>query len=56
MPTFVKDRPFNDFRYSVNYNKLTKLGWAPKIKVEYKIKEINDWYKENINRFKKRFE
>lgn len=53
---FVKDRPFNDFRYSVNYNKLTKLGWAPKIKVEDKIKEINDWYKENINRFKKRFE
>ena len=34
---FVKDRPFNDFRYSVNYNKIKKLGWAPKTKVEDKI-------------------
>lgn len=53
---FIKDRPFNDFRYSVNYTKIMKLGWRPKIKVEDKITEINNWYKENISRFKKRFE
>ena len=53
---FVKDRPFNDFRYSVNYKKMTKLGWKPLVKVEDKIEEINDWYKKNINRFKNRFE
>tara|TARA_Y100000992_G_C21218197_1_gene469019 strand:- start:84 stop:1046 length:963 start_codon:yes stop_codon:yes gene_type:complete len=53
---FIKDRPFNDFRYSVNYTKIKKLGWRPKIRVEDKITEINNWYKENISRFKKRFE
>ncbi len=53
---FVKDRPFNDFRYSINYNKIKKLGWKPSTKVEDKIGEINNWYKSNIKRFKKRFE
>ena len=53
---YVKDRPFNDFRYSVNFGKIKKLGWKPKVKVEDKIFEINNWYKKNINRFKKRFE
>ncbi len=53
---YVKDRPFNDFRYSVNFDKIKKLGWKPKVKVEDKIFEINNWYKKNINRFKKRFE
>ena len=53
---FVKDRPFNDFRYSVNYNKIKKLGWKPSTKVEDKITQINTWYKKNIKRFKKRFE
>ena len=45
---FVKDRPFNDFRYSINFNKIKKLGWKPITKVEDKILEINDWYKRNI--------
>lgn len=53
---FVKDRPFNDFRYSINCNKIKKLGWKPMIKVEDKILEINNWYRDNISRFKNRFE
>ena len=51
----MKDRPFNDFRYSVDFRKIKKLGWKPKVKVEDKIFEINNWYKKNISRFKKRF-
>ena len=51
---FVKDRPFNDYRYSLNFNKIIKLGWRPITKIEDKISEINDWYKRNISRFKKR--
>ena len=39
---YVKDRPFNDFRYSINYNKIKKLGWKPKFNVEDKIFEISD--------------
>ena len=50
----VKDRPFNDFRYSINYSKLKKLKWKPKFRLEDKIIEINDWYKKNINLYKKR--
>ena len=26
----TKDRPFNDTRYSINYNKIKKLNWSPK--------------------------
>ena len=53
--SFTKDRPFNDFRYSIDYNKIKALGWTPKIKVEDKIQEIIEWYKNNINRYPKRF-
>ena len=52
---YVKDRPFNDFRYSINFQKITKLGWQPKTNLYSKITEINNWYKKNINRFQKRF-
>lgn len=41
---FVKDRPGHDFRYSVNYNKLKKLGWQPKIKFHEGIKQTVQWY------------
>ena len=51
---YVEDRPFNDFRYSLNFNKIMKLGWKPKTKIEDKIYEINLWYKKNISRFKNR--
>ena len=51
---YVEDRPFNDFRYSLNFNKIMKLGWKPKTKIEDKISEINSWYKKNILRFKNR--
>ena len=51
---YVKDRPFNDYRYSLNFNKIMKLGWKPKTKIEDKVSEINNWYKKNISRFKKR--
>ena len=49
-----KDRPFNDFRYSINFNKIKKLGWKPKTKLESKISEINNWYKKNFKRYKLR--
>lgn len=52
---YVKDRPFNDYRYSINFNKMKSLNWIPKIKIEDKMEEINNWYKINSKRFKKRF-
>ena len=44
---FVEDRLGHDFRYSLNCEKLKKLGWKPKIKFEVGIKETMDWYKNN---------
>ncbi len=51
---YSKDRPFNDFRYSINFNKIKKIGWKPINKIEDKISEINNWYKKNISQFQYR--
>ena len=29
---FAEDRPFNDFRYSINSEKLENLGWKESVK------------------------
>jgi dTDP-glucose 4,6-dehydratase len=49
---FTKDRPFNDFRYSVNFSKLEKLKWKPCVSLRDKIPELIDWYKKNNNLFR----
>ena len=48
---YVKDRPFNDFRYSIDISKIKKLSWKPKFKLESKINLIIDWYKNNYKQF-----
>ena len=37
-----KGSSFNDYRYSLNFNKIMKLGWRPKTRIEDKISEINN--------------
>ena len=37
---FIEDRPFNDFRYSVNHEKLKLLGWQNIEKFDDRLKEI----------------
>ena len=49
---FVKDRPFNDRRYSVNINKMKKIGWRPRNSLINDLDEIIKWYHDNINLFK----
>ncbi len=49
---FTKDRPFNDFRYSINFSKLEKLKWKPSVSLRDKIPELVDWYKRNNNLFR----
>jgi len=41
---FVVDRPGHDFRYSVNYAKIKKLGWQPKINFATGIRQTIQWY------------
>lgn len=45
--SFVKDRPGHDVRYSLDIEKIRKLGWKPKIKFNDGIKKTVDWYHRN---------
>jgi dTDP-D-glucose 4,6-dehydratase len=49
---FVKDRPGHDLRYSLNIEKITKLGWKPKVKFAEGIRRTVEWYKQNVNWWK----
>ena len=49
---FVKDRPYNDQRYSISTNKIRKLGWRPKNTLMVDLLDIIEWYRNNIQLFK----
>ena len=44
--TFVEDRPFNDVRYYLNFDKLQLLGWSPQVPFEDGLKQTIAWYKQ----------
>ena len=48
---FVTDRPFNDCRYSVSYEKIAKLGWGPKRRLVDNLPAIIEWYRDNTPRY-----
>ena len=50
---FVKDRLYNDRRYSISTNKIRKLGWKPENSLMEDLPEIVDWYNNNMKLFKK---
>lgn len=41
---FVEDRPFNDFRYAIEFERLTSLGWDATVKWEEGLKNTMEWY------------
>ena len=43
----VKDRPFNDKRYSIDIEKLSRLGWKQKYNFENAIDATIGWYTKN---------
>jgi dTDP-glucose 4,6-dehydratase len=43
----VRDRPFNDKRYSINTSKIRKLGWKKSYNFEEGIDETISWYRKN---------
>lgn len=45
---FVEDRPYNDFRYSMNYDKLKNLGWTQKVDWQTGLRLTIEWYKNNV--------
>jgi dTDP-glucose 4,6-dehydratase len=46
---FVTDRPFNDRRYSISWDKISELGWSPKHSLRKDIPMIVDWYRKNAD-------
>jgi len=49
---FIKDRPFNDARYNVNFDKLKMLGWSPQNNFYEQLDKVIEW--EKINTKKKK--
>jgi dTDP-glucose 4,6-dehydratase len=46
---FIKDRKFNDQRYSISSKKIMMLGWKPKRELVNDLPYMISWYKKNIN-------
>ena len=46
---YVEDRAFNDFRYTVNCDKLKELGWNLETTFEEGIRKTIEYYKNKIN-------
>ena len=44
---YVKDRLGHDKRYSLDFTKISSLGWKPKFDFSNALKETVDWYKSN---------
>jgi len=49
--TFVPDRKFNDLRYTINSDKLAKLGWTEEMPWEEGLKRTVEWYKKYSARY-----
>ena len=44
---FVPDRPGHDFRYSLKWDNIRKMGWRPQIKFEDGLRSTVEWYLAN---------
>lgn len=44
---YVRDRPFNDKRYSIDLTKIKALGWKQEYSFEKGLDEAIEWYKNN---------
>jgi dTDP-glucose 4,6-dehydratase len=45
--SFIKDRPGQDFRYSVDFSKLSALGWRPEYSFDEGLEKCVKWYTDN---------
>lgn len=49
---YVKDRPAHDRRYSLNFDKIKKLGFKPSANFDELLDNTIEWYKNNIDWWK----
>ncbi len=47
MVDVTEDRPGKDLNYSLGFEKLRNLGWAPTISLKNGVDEVIEWYKNN---------
>ena len=47
----VRDRAFNDCRYSVSSDKLQQLGWAPTVDLTEGLRLCYAWYRQHSSRY-----
>lgn len=52
MVLVTEDRPGKDLDYSLGFEKLTNLGWSPKIGLEAGIDQVINWYQRNAKYLK----
>lgn len=48
---FVPDRPFNDGRYSISWDKLAAKGWTPMHSLRQDIGRLVQWYETHLWRY-----
>jgi len=53
---YVADRPFNDRRYAITWNKISNLGWKPAKSLVGEMPSIVNWYRENAQNLRVRLE
>lgn len=41
---YVPDRPFNDFRYKIDFSNLSALGWIQQMDFDYALESTIKWY------------
>lgn len=46
---YIEDRHYNDFRYSINTNKLTNLGWSEEINFDEGLISTIKYYQNNLS-------
>ena len=52
---FVKDRPFNDRRYSISSARIQSLGWRAQRRLEDDLCFIAQWYAHRVERYRHLF-
>lgn len=46
---YVQDRPFNDRRYAISWEKIANLGWRPQLNLRTELPSVIRWYRENAD-------
>lgn len=52
--TFVQNRPFNDRRYSLSWDRIAALGWSPHHNLRRDLPELAAWYRDNLDALRAR--